>query len=134
MKSNNDVQEAVINYLQSDAAIIVTVLADQIKEIQWYGTDFTYPGIRVGQIRQVPSQQSNCNNAVCYLKIVVMDNNASSQKCDDICYNVVNRLHGKSFTDANGLKIVKCLCNSFYSAERVGDLLWVAIAEFQVLI
>jgi hypothetical protein len=47
MPNNETVQGAWVAYLKSKSQITSLVAASQIKELEWQGQDFVYPGIRV---------------------------------------------------------------------------------------
>lgn len=48
MVSNDDIQAAIVAYLKSQSTVTVILgSSEEIRELEWQGTDFQYPAVRV---------------------------------------------------------------------------------------
>ena len=54
LPSNNEVQAAIIARLKAQTTVTAEVLATEIREDQWQGTEFSYPNIRVKMLHNRP--------------------------------------------------------------------------------
>lgn len=95
--SNYAAQSALISWLKSRPAIVAELIdEDEIKEDQWGGTAYAYPGIRVRLISNqfVPGQP--CFQTI-MLGIQVYTEDASSLNADRIAGIIANELDNKKF-------------------------------------
>jgi hypothetical protein len=101
---NNQIQQEIIAKLKASTTVTAEVTAEEIREDQWQGTDFSYPNIRVKMISNKPDASSNCFTAAVTLSIQVFSEDASSYEADDIAGIINDVLHDHPFS-SSGLKI-----------------------------
>jgi hypothetical protein len=95
---NVSVQQAWIALLKSFPTVVAELAnADQIKELQWQGTDFVYPGIRVG-VDYMPSI-NGCGTDKAEITIEIHAEDKSSKKCTEISALILNLIHKHIFTE-----------------------------------
>lgn len=105
MKSNNDIQAAIISYIKLSATITAVVTSLEMREDQWQGSDFTYPNIRVRLISNEPlGSPDTCSMSRITVSFMVFTEDSSSQNSDKIAGIINNVLHGRSFY-SNGIAI-----------------------------
>lgn len=100
-KRNDELKEALIDYLQSKTAITSLLYnddANEIKESQWQGTVAYYPCLRVRIITNKPI--GNCASSTYSASIMCYSEEASSEEADRIAGIIGNMLHGIGFTSA----------------------------------
>jgi hypothetical protein len=90
-------QSAWISSLKSKTAI-TSLLANarEIREIEWQGTDFDYPAVRVG-LDFMPSIE-RCGPDDAEIIIEVFSDEKSSKKASHIASLIYTTYHGKAFT------------------------------------
>ena len=99
MISNSDIKAAWVARLKADVNITALVPAVEIREVEWKGTDFTYPNIRVKLQSLLPtSQASNCRVFSSRVTIYVFTEQKSSKQADDIAAVIASEFWGRSFT------------------------------------
>jgi len=105
--SNNAIQKNVIAQLKANASLIAELVAfdssaNEIREDQWQGTEFSYPNIRVRMIRNVPDgDTTDCNGSSVELSIMVFTQDYSSLEADKITGIISSSLHGKTYSANN---------------------------------
>ena len=97
---NNQIQAAIIARLKANATVTAEVIADEIREDQWQGTEFVYPNIRVKMISNKPEPASNCPQALVTLSVQVFSEDASSLEADDIAGIINGVLHATPFSSS----------------------------------
>lgn len=99
MLRNDEIQTALVAYIKANANIIAELDAgaDEVREYQWQGTQFTYPNIRVRMIDNIPLDR-NCNHSTIRFSLLVFSEDASSLEANRISGIINSELHDKSFT------------------------------------
>ena len=107
MLRNDQVQAAIVAYIKAQSTItdeLVTAQnsngADEVREDNWQGREFTYPNIRVRLITNEPADPE-CNLHSVTLSFLVFSEDPSSQEADRIAGIINNTLHGRSFQSNN---------------------------------
>jgi hypothetical protein len=97
--STDEIQKALLMYLQSKPNITVVVSAGEIREAEYQGTEFTYPNIRLRITENIPTYKS------CYqdfeLRVTSFSEEASSLEVQQITGIITRELHGKGFSSNN---------------------------------
>ena len=96
LPSNNQVQAAIVARLKAQATVTAEVVATEIREDQWQGTDFSYPNIRVKMLHNRP-QEDNCNKTLVDVSVQTFSEDASSLPTDRIAGIISNVLHTVQF-------------------------------------
>jgi hypothetical protein len=92
MMNNNDLQEAIIDRLKHNVALLAALTdADEIREAQWQGTEFVYPCVRVALGTQVPSI-AGCELYSISFSISAFSELESSKEANEIAYLVSEAL------------------------------------------
>jgi len=112
MLSIAEVKESIIAYLKANVTITskLTDGADEIRELQWQGTRFTYPNVRV-RVRELQPFQE-CGYSLMAGSIYVFSEDASSKEADEIAGIIANVLHATYFSSAG-------VANSLWITELV---------------
>ena len=102
MLRNDQVQAAIVAYIKAQSTITAELKdgADEIREDNWQGREFTYPNIRVRLISNEPADPE-CNLHSVTLSFLVFSEDPSSQEADRIAGIINNTLHGRSFQSNN---------------------------------
>lgn len=100
LRSNDEIQAALLTYIRSKATITAVITSTEMREDQWQGTAFTYPAIRIRMISNVPSS-TQCNYNNISLSFLVFTEDASSQNADRIAGIISQALHDRSFSSNN---------------------------------
>jgi hypothetical protein len=100
MLSIVDVKEGLITYLKSKTSITDKLSggANEIREVQWQGVEFTYPNVRVRIRELVP--YNDCGLATIASHIYVFSEDASSKEADEIAGIIANELNENHFSSA----------------------------------
>jgi len=100
MLSIAEVKEGLISYLKSKTSITdrLTDGANEIREVQWQGSDFTYPNVRVRVRELTPFADCGLGTIACH--IYVFSEDASSKEADEISGIIANELHEKHFSSS----------------------------------
>lgn len=126
MKSNDDVQAALITYLKAQSALLVKLASTgEVREDQWQGTDFAYPALRVALSLQT---KLACGSRLTF-SILVFSEKATSREADDIAGDVSALLDGKNFT-RSGVRFAGIASAGLVPAQHTGTNLWKAEARF----
>lgn len=131
MLSNYQLQSAIIAYLKAQSAITDALDidndgdgADEIREDQWKGSNYTYPNIRVRLITNNPlHDDADCSASRISLSIMVFSEKDSSLECEQISGIIHTTLHGKSFI-TNGIAFAKLRTTNLIPAISVGLQTW----------
>ena len=111
-----DVKRFLISRMKSDTAIVAALpiaRKDDIREIEWQGTDFGYPNIRV----HVESFERHTPGVECKLfdvaaNILVFAEDASSLKADTIASVIWDALDTKTI-GSNSIKLLNIKAKHF---------------------
>ena len=106
MLRNDQIQAAIIAKLKGNATIVAELASNaEIKEDQYQGTEFAYPGVRVQLTSNEPlTQDANCPHTRIGLSILVFTEDDSSLNSDRIAGIIHNQLHSQQYT-INGIAI-----------------------------
>jgi hypothetical protein len=109
-------QSAWISSLKSKTAI-TSLLANarEIREIEWQGTDFDFPAVRVG-IDFMPSIE-RCGPDDAEVIIEVFSDEKSSKKATQIASLIYTTYHGKAFTQ-NGVRFSTVIVREVERPDR----------------
>lgn len=92
----SQVREAIIDKMQANVSIMALLDdANEVRESNWSGSEFTYPNYRVRINNITPFQdcyQSLDASIVCYSE------EASSRQAEEMAGVVANQFHDKAFT------------------------------------
>jgi hypothetical protein len=102
MPTNYQVQIALISYLKSLPVILAEVLATEIRENQWQGTEFSYPNIRIKTFRNEP-YTVNCDASDVLFAIQIFSQLDSSIEAERIAGIINDALHARNF-ESNGIR------------------------------
>jgi hypothetical protein len=118
--SNNDAQEAVIDYLQANAAILAlhSNFPVEIREEYWQAEKFVYPNIRVA-CEITPAIE--CGPDECFAKIISNSEEKSSKQSQAIAGTIANELHEKTFTQ-NNIRFSSIRVQKVFRAEQDGGI------------
>lgn len=96
-----DVQAALISKLKTTPSI-TSLLPDpkEVREIEWVGSVFTYPNIRV-RGAEFERKNPDCDIFIVKMNIFIFGENASSKTCNLIANEVYNLLDRKTITGSN---------------------------------
>jgi hypothetical protein len=99
--SHASFQEQVIDELQGYAALIALVAADEIRELQYQGTEFAYPNVRVDARTQTPEGTGNCRtkHSIENFAVFAFSENPSSLECEQICFQIGEAMFGVQLED-----------------------------------
>ena len=99
--------------------------ANEIREAQWQGRDFSYPCVRV-RILSVDPMQPDCNRYEITVAIAVFSEEGSSYQADRISGIISNELHGSSFSQTVQSQAVRLSCwtNEIIPAVRISERTW----------
>ena len=100
LPSNNEVQAAIVARLKAQTTVTAEVVATEIREDQWQGTDFSYPNIRVKMLHNRP-QEDNCNKTLVEVSVQTFSEDASSLPTDRIAGIISNVLHTVQFSSGS---------------------------------
>jgi len=106
MLRNDQIQAALIAKLKANTTIVAELASSaDIKEDQYQGTEFNYPGVRV-QLNSNESltQDANCPHTRIGLSLLIFTEDDSSLEADRIAGIIHNELHAQQFT-INGIAI-----------------------------
>lgn len=133
MKSNEDIQAALLTYLKAQTSI-TTLLSDthEIREDQWSARNFVYPNVRVNLINQRLEVTHDCPSTVNGSVLIYSETNSSKQ-ADDIAGAVATSLHQKAFT-RNTIRFAMMRVTDLVPAIRVDDRTWRSQVVFQAVI
>lgn len=84
-------QEAVIDYLKSDARLNVFANREEIREEAWAGKNFTYPLLRVAMGEVVPVGTNDCSHYFINFRTIVYSEKDSSKELQ-VDTSIVNKV------------------------------------------
>ena len=102
MISNSDIKAAWVAKLKANTNITNLVPAAEIREVEWKGTNFTYPNIRVQLHPLIPTNtNANCQVFGSRVSILIYTEQKSSKQADDIAVVVAQEYWGHVFSSLN---------------------------------
>ena len=106
MLRNDQIQAALIAKLKANTTIVAELASSaDIKEDQYQGTEFNYPGVRVQLNSNEPlTQDANCQHTRIGLSLLIFTEDDSSLEADRIAGIIHNELHAQQYT-INGIAI-----------------------------
>lgn len=130
MISNELIQAAVITRLKANTALVnwltTRSAANEIRELQYQGTTFTYPAVRVQMGAQVPDGLTS----VCYeangeipFTVISFSESDSSLQCDQLAGLVNTALLGGALS-GTGFKSLRIQSDGITKATRAGQRVW----------
>lgn len=128
MISVSDIQAAFVTSLKADTLVTAVMLADEIRENQWQGKDFTYPNVRIDMLPERPATMSNCEGNYVDVLFRVFSEQTSSKEANDIAVKIANKYHNKSFPI--GTLRFMLVCSSLVPANRIDTKTWEAQVRF----
>lgn len=136
MISNELVQAAIVAKAQASATLIAALSQgiDGIKELNWKGTDFTYPCVRIALEGQTDLTETNvsCPSQVDF-SFYVFSETASSKQANQIAGIIVTAFRGLSFAQ-NTVKFVKIRIQENIPAIAQDERTWRAQVRCQSII
>lgn len=125
-------QAAIVAALKADAPL-VAVVGDEIRESQWQGTDFVYPGVRVELYSGTPiGEKCVDTHSLVGFTILCYSENDSSQEADQIAGLVVTALYLETLTAATFYSgLIRISGPGVRSARRMIERIWRSEVEFQ---
>lgn len=114
-KTGNDVQEAFVTYLKTKSQLTSLLTnASQIKELEWQGQDFVYPGVRIA-VEFMPAVNGCQDRADVH--IYVFSEQKSSNQATTIAGVIQSILHRKPFSSA-GVSFFSVIVDKVNQPER----------------
>jgi len=129
MKTVDEVQIALIERLKGDAALVTLLgTADQIKEPEWQGAEFTYPAVRVENT--IKPNIAYCPPDDVEITVFCLSEKKSSKQCSLIAAEVANYLHKHPFNSSNGVKFLFLRVSVIpYPKQQEGQSIWISPVE-----
>lgn len=108
-----DVQAAIIAKLKATPSV-TSLLSDpkEIREIEWVGSTFTYPNIRV-RVAEFERKNPDCDIFIVKANIFVFGENASSKTCNVIANEIYNLMDRKTITGTNVKSVTRIQAKQF---------------------
>ena len=130
---NDQIQAGLISYLKgkTDITSQLTDGADEIREDNWEGTEFTYPNIRVRLISNV-SMDDGCLFSQVAVSFICNSEEYSSQEADRISGIINSTLHGNSFQSNNITFSTRS--TNLLPARKTDARTWTSEAIFNMLV
>ena len=126
------IQAAIITKLKADAPLVAVVGAE-IRESQWQGTGFNYPGVRVevGSGRPIGESCVDSHSLVTFT-VPCFSENDSSQEADQLAGLVVDALFLDTLVAATfKTGLIRISGAGVQSARRSPERIWRSQVEFQ---
>lgn len=136
MIGNDEIQAAIVAKLKDNAALAAWLAdrdsTDEIRELDWQGTQFSYPAVRVAASEQFPGEPtSKCflTNGHVTFAIYIFSEHDSSQECDQLAKIVDDALAGKRLS-GTGWATMSIQPNGMLHAIRSGERTWNASGDY----
>lgn len=133
MLANNEIQADIVSKLKATVAVTALVTAAEVREVQWKGTTFKYPNVRVALGNQTPVPNMACSIVKIAFDVVCFSENASSKEADKIAYEVMKALDGNHFTGTY-VHFISLAATALVSAVAEDEKTWKSIVSFEALI
>lgn len=129
MITNEDATIAWVAYLKSQSTVLVPPLANisQIKELEWQGTDFVYPGIRVS-LDYMPGED-NCFPDSMTVYLDTFSAEKSSKEAIHITALLLNLLRNLGSFTQNGVKFFMIHVTKITRPDRIESGAWQSTLE-----
>ncbi len=125
-------QEALVAKLKTTASVTALIPLNEIREVWWQGTKFSYPNVRV-RVENFRPTNTNCTSAMIIGSFYVFSDLASSYKAELIASAILLALHGKSF-DTSGVKFTGMSCDQFGARRLEESNVWQSEVKFTVTV
>lgn len=129
------IQRIVIAWMKSKVAITSTIPqgANEIREVQWHGADFTYPNIRVRVGPNAPILSPDCKTSSVDIYVEVNSNSPSSIEAETIAGNLIREMHNKRFIQSN-TQFSTRLINQGKTSYIEGEGIWRSIVNIRAIV
>jgi hypothetical protein len=129
MKALADVQASVIAALKADVPLVTLLgTSDQIKEVEWQGSDFVYPAVRVETA--ITPNEVYCNPDGLEIVIYCMSEKKSSRQCSLVADAVAKVFHDKRGYSSAGITFVFSRVTRLpYPKQQEGQSIWTSPVE-----
>lgn len=131
MASLWSVRQDFMSWIKSKTAL-TSLVGSEIRELEWQGTKFSYPNVRI-RLNTFTPTTSDCNRYKVEGVIYVFDDEPSSEQTDRIGSAILTIIHGKS-TSHGSTKFVGFTARQF-GADRIEESnVWQGRIEFSVAV
>lgn len=128
------VQATIVAALKDDETL-VELVGVEIRELQWQGTEFAFPAVRVRMGIALPTGEKCIgSHSVMPFRVVVFSEESSSLQCDQIAAQVVEVLYLGTLTGATFHSGLIRLSGGLGPAVWVDSLVWRAEIGFETFI
>lgn len=118
----DEIRTALISALKANTTIMAQLSdADEVRQHDWKGTEFSYPNIRVRIIDANPDPNPDCSQEITG-SIYIYSEEASSLQADTIAGIIADEYHGKSL-NSNSIFFTRIICD-LVGAIQQGQLTW----------
>jgi len=125
-------QEAMVAKLKDSPLVTSLIHENEIREVWWQGTKFSYPNVRV-RVENFRPLNTTCTRATLSGSIFVFSDLTSSYRAEQIASAILISLHGKSF-EVGSVKFTGMTCDQF-GAQRVEESnVWQSEIKFLVTV
>jgi hypothetical protein len=134
MISNDIIQAAILAKTQTTTTLTVALTdgANGIKQLNYKGTDFHYPCVRLALEGQTDLSETSCPSRVEF-SFYIFSEKASSKEADQIAGIIVSAFRGLSFSQ-NSIKFVKINILENIPAIAQDERLWRAQIRCRTII
>jgi hypothetical protein len=123
MKSLVEIKQGLVywglNNLPLTSLLASTNGQKEVREIEWQGTKFSYPCVRV-RVNKVTPTNTQCSQVMAESTFLVFSETPSSIEADTIASTILLQLHGKSFSVPSGTHFGGIQIEQF-GADRTED-------------
>lgn len=137
MISNELVQAAIISKLKANTGLTTWLTArsagSEIRELQYQGSSFVYPAVRVQAGSQIPDgPTSHCytTNGESPFTVVSFSEGDSSLQCDQLA-GLVNVALINNVLTGTGFRSLRIQVDNLIKATRIGQRLWQATGLYR---
>jgi len=130
MRTTDEVQTALIEYLKAQASLTVLLAsANEIKEPEWQGADFVYPAVRVENT--IHPNKMYCAPDDVDITVYCLSEKKSSLQCSRLASAVAQLLHNRSgLAGSNGVRFVFLRVVEIpYPAQQEGQSIWISAVK-----
>jgi hypothetical protein len=133
---NADIQEVVVSKIKADSALSSWLTskasANEVREDEWQGADFTYPNVRVELPTQIDLGDPPCHTSVTF-NVHCYAEGYSSIDCDVLAGLVKSSLRGKHLS-GSGFATLRIASEGSIGAVQAGDRVWRATEQFSLIV
>lgn len=129
IRSLAETQAAVIALLKADTVLVDLLgTSDQIKEVEWQGSDFVYPAVRVETT--IKPDAVYCSPYDLEITIYCLSEKKSSKQCQLVADEVANIFHNKrGYTSVGVPFIFSKVAVLPYPKQQEGQSIWTSPVE-----